>query len=329
MSFSAEAKNELIRIPIEKECCSLAELGALTQTSASLGLMGGGRFSVTYEVENTALARRIFSLLKFCLNASPTLHFLEHARLGGRRSSALRVEGEDAQHLLMLLGMMELDEEGSPYLRRRMPRIAMTKQCCRRAFLRGAFLGAGSITNPEKNYHFEVVAGDEYFCQMIERTLEKCGIEAKHHMRKNRLVVYLKGAQQIVDLLALMGAPSAVMEMENIRITKQIRGEANRANNCDEHNGERLLNASMEQIQAITMLKVEHRMEQLPSALQEVARLRLENTEMSLAELGQLLHPPVGKSGVNHRMRRLLDAAAQLERELKEKAQMERETVMD
>lgn len=319
MSFSSTAKDELIRTPMEKDCCTLAELSALTQTSGSLGFAGGGRFTVTYEVENTALARRIFSLLKRLLNAAPQLHFVEHARLGGRRSSVLRVEGEDARRLLISLGMLEEDAEGGVSLRRTAPRVQLTRQCCRRAFLRGAFLGAGSITNPDKSYHFELVAGDEPFCLNIERNLEKCGLPAHHHVRKGQNVVYLKGAQQIADVLALMGASGAVMELENIRITKQIRGEANRANNCDEHNGERLLNASMEQIRAITMLMVEHRMEKLPRGLQEIARLRLENTEMSLTELGQLMEPPVGKSGVNHRMRRLMEAAAELEAELQQK----------
>ena len=319
MSFSSNAKDELLHIPLEKECCMLSELSALTQTSGSLGFHGGGRFSVTYQVENAALARRIFTILKRSLQLSPQLHFVEHTRLGGRTTCVLTVDGQDARRLLMALGMMEADESGAVTLRRTSPRIQITRQCCRKAFLRGAFLGAGSMTNPDKSYHFEWVAGDASLCQNIERNLEKCGLPAHHHVRKGQTVVYLKGAQQIADALALMGAPSAVMSLENIRITKQIRGEANRANNCDEHNGERLINASMEQIRAITMLKVEHRLETLSESLQEIAQLRLENTEMSLTELGMLMTPPVGKSGVNHRMRRLMEAAAELEDELQKK----------
>ena len=258
-------------------------------------------------------------LLKRSMNLSPQLHFIEHARLGGRTSCVLTVEGQDAQRLLTNLNMIEQDEDGHISLRRTTPRIQITRQCCRKSFLRGAFLGAGSMTSPDKSYHLEFVAGDESLCQNIERNMEKCGLPAHHHVRKGQLVVYLKGAQQIADVLALMGAAQAVMNLENIRITKQIRGEANRANNCDEHNGERLINASMEQIRAITMLKVEHRLDQLPKSLQEIAQLRLEHTEMSLTELGQLMDPPVGKSGINHRMRRLMEAAAQLEEELKQK----------
>lgn len=325
MSFSSTAKEELIRSPLEKDCCMLSELSALTQTSGSLGFAGGGRFSVTYEVENTALARRIFTILKRSLNVSPQLHFIEHARLGGRRSSVLKVEGEDAQRLLIALGMMERDETGAVSLRRTTPRVQITRQCCRRAFLRGAFLGAGSMTNPDKSYHFEWVAGDENFCQSIERMLEKCGLPAHHHVRKGQLVVYLKGAQQIADTLALMGASSAVMELENVRITKQILRDTNRATNCDWHNGERRLNASMEQVHAITMLRVEHRMESLPPALQEVAQLRLEHPDLSLTDLGALMDPPVGKSGINHRMRRLMEAAAALEAELAGQEKREQE----
>lgn len=317
MSFSSNAKDELIRLPLEKECCMLAELSALTQTSGSLGFMGGGRFSVTYEVESAALARRIFTILKRSLALSPQLHFVEHARLGGRTSCVLKVEGADAQRLLIAMNMLEADEEGQVSLRRTSPKVPITRQCCRKAFLRGAFLGAGSITSPEKSYHLEWVAGDEPLCQGVERMLEKMGLPAHHHTRKGQLVVYLKGAQQIADVLAMMGASSAVMSLENVRITKQIRAEANRANNCDEHNGERLISASIEQIRAITMLHVTKKFDTLPKALREIGQLRLENTEMSLTELGQLMDPPVGKSGVNHRMRRLMEIAAQVEAEEK------------
>ena len=124
--------------------------------------------------------------------------------------------------------------------------------------------------------------------------------------------MYLKGAQQIADMLALMGASQAVLEMENIRITKQMRAGANRASNCDEHNSERMLNAADEQIEAIKLISIQRGLFTLPPGLQEIARLRLEPTSLSLNELGQLMDPPVGKSGVNHRMRRLMDIAKEI-----------------
>lgn len=315
MSFSSTAKDELIRLPLGKSCCVLSELSALTQTSGSLALRGLGRVQVTYRVENAALARRIFLLLR-TLNITAKLHFVQHTRLGGRRTCVLTLGDQDSQTLLIALHMMEQDEEGNISLRRTVPRHPMTRQCCRRAFLRGAFLGCGSMNNPEKSYHFEWVAEDQSLRQTLAKLLDKCGLPLHEHIRKGQNVIYLKGAQQIADMLALMGASQAVLEMENIRIKKQMRGEANRAANCDEHNSERMLNAADEQIEAIKLISIQRGLFTLPPGLQEMARLRLEHTSSSLAELGQMMTPPVGKSGVNHRMRRLMEVAKEIRAEL-------------
>ncbi|MBQ7844831.1 MAG: DNA-binding protein WhiA [Clostridia bacterium] len=312
MSFSSTAKDELIRLPLGKSCCILSELSALTQTSGSLALRGLGRVQVTYRVENAALARRIFLLLRTQLNITARLHFVQHARLGGRRSCVLTLGDQDSQTLLIALHMMERDEEGNISLKRTAPRHPMTRQCCRRAFLRGAFLGCGSMTNPEKSYHFEWVAEDQSLRQTLAKLLDKSGLPVHEHVRKGQNVMYLKGAQQIADMLALMGASQAVLEMENIRITKQMRAGANRASNCDEHNSEKMLNAADEQIEAIKLISIQRGLFTLPPGLQEIARLRLEHTSLSLNELGQLMDPPVGKSGVNHRMRRLMDIAKEI-----------------
>ena len=309
MSFSSTAKEELIRQPIGKMCCVLSELSALTQTSGSLALRGLGRVQVTYRVENAALARRIFLLLRTQLGITAKLHFVQHARLGGRRTCVLTLGDQDSQTLLIALHMMERDEDGHISLKRTAPRHPMTRQCCRRAFLRGAFLGCGSVTNPDRSYHFEWVAEDQSLRQTLARLLEKSGLPVHEHVRKGQNVMYLKGAQQIADVLALMGANQAVLEMENIRIKKQMRAGANRASNCDEHNSERMLNAADQQIEAIKLISIQRGLFTLPPALQEMARLRLEHTSLSLVELGQLMDPPVGKSGVNHRMRRLMDIA--------------------
>lgn len=316
MSFSSMAKEELIRLPMGKSCCMLSELSALTQTSGSLALRGAGRVQVTYRVESAALARRIFLLLRQQLNVTAKLHFVQHTRLGGCKTCVLTLGDQDSQALLMALHMMEQDEEGRITLRRTTPRHPMTRQCCRRAFLRGAFLGCGSVTNPDRSYHFEWVAEDQSLRQTLARLLEKCDLPVHEHMRKGQHVMYLKGAQQIADMLALMGATQAVLEMENIRIKKQMRAGANRASNCDEHNSEKMLNAAEKQIEAIKLISIQRGLFTLPPALQQMARLRLEHTDMSLTELGQLMNPPVGKSGVNHRLRRLMEIAGEIEKEL-------------
>jgi hypothetical protein len=185
----------------------------------------------------------------------------------------------------------------------------MTRQCCRRAFLRGAWLGAGTVSNPEKGYHFEWKAEDEQLTRTLEKLMEKSELPFHSYDRKGTQVVYLKGAQDIADALALMGAGRSVLEMENIRIRKQLRAQATRAANCDEHNGERMLDAAQKQAEAIRKIALKEGLFTLPRKLEELARLRIENPDLSLKELGEMTDPPIGKSGVNHRMRQLMAIA--------------------
>ena len=312
MSFSTTAKEELIRLPFGKSCCLLAELSALTATSASLGLQGWQRFSVTYEVENHALARRLFRLLKNGMGFTPSLQFVQHARFGGRRTCVLTVPETEAPRLLTLLGMAE-ETDGAFSLKRRNPSVRLSRQCCRRAYLRGCFLGAGAMANPDRAYHLEWVCGDGEQAKQVSRCLKAEGLHPSAYDRRGSRVLYLNHAQDVADALALLGASAAVMKMENIRATRQLRGQATRAANCDEHNSERMLTAAQTQKEAILRLSIEPGLHALPPALEELARLRLEHDELSLAELGQLMTPPVGKSGVNHRMRRLMEMAEKAE----------------
>lgn len=314
MSFSGETKEELIRQPMDKPCCMLSELSALTQTTGSLGFQGAGRFSVTYKVESAALARRIYTMLRRALDASPQLHFVQHTRLGGRTVSVLTLDGGDAARLLIAMNMMREEPDGTLSLIRTVPKLDITRQCCRRAFLRGAFLGAGSITNPEKGYHMEIVAEDESLSRLIERFMEKSGVAGKHTTRRGKSVVYLKSAQGVADMLALMGAPSKLMELENIRITSQVRGNINRASNCDDHNDELIAASSDGQMRDITLIAIHRGLASLPEGLRAVAQARLDNSELSMQALGQLLDPPLSKSGINHRMQKLSAIAREIER---------------
>lgn len=312
MSFSSTVKEELVRLPLGKSCCMLHEIGALTQTSGSLALRGGGKVRVTYRVENAALARRIFLLIRTRLGITPALHFVQHARLGGRRSCILTLDDEAAQKLLLALHMME-EENGVLSLKRTVPRHAMTRQCCRRAFIRGAFLGAGSITSPEKGYHFEIIAADAGLKKTLLKLLEKAELPGRSVPRKNTEIVYLKDSQHIADVLALMGAHQGLMAFENTRVRKNVRNQVNRVMNCDQSNMEKQLDASQRQVEAIKALAIAKGLDSLPPSLKEIAYLRLEKPEANLKQLGDLLDPPIGKSGVNHRLRRLMALAQELE----------------
>ena len=311
MSYASTVKEELLRLPLGKRCCMLAELAALTETSGSLSL-GGGGIGLTWRVESAALARRLFSLLKERVAASPTVEYVKHSRLGGQRSSILSVQGEEARRLLAALDMMAQEPDGTWSLSRTSPHLGITRQCCQRAFLRAAWLGCGTMSAPEKGYHLEWAAGDESLAQTLMRQLERAGLDAAVYQRQGKQVVYLKDGQKVSDALALMGASGAMLQLENQRIQRQLRADANRARNCDEHNGERMLNAAQKQLEAIHLISIQRGLSSLPPELEGLARLRLDHAEMSLTELGQMLDPPLGKSGVNHRMRRILDIAERL-----------------
>ncbi|MGN0794787.1 MAG: DNA-binding protein WhiA [Aristaeellaceae bacterium] len=315
MSFSANVKDELCRLPLGKSCCMLSELTALYRTSGSLSFHGMGRVQVQYRVENAALARRIFRLLRARMSITPRLHYVQHARLGGQRTCVLTIGDEDSQRLMLALHMIEQDEEGNVRYRRTTVRHPMTRQCCRKAYLRAAFLGAGTMTSPDKEYHFEISTSDQNLVKELSRLLDKSGLPVNTYTRKGATVVYLKSAQQISDALAMMGANSSVFALEDVRIRKQARGAANRAINCDGHNLEKIVAAADAQVQGIRHYVIERGLRSLPAALQEIAQKRLDNTDLSLVELGQLFEPPLSKSAVNHRMRRLMEIVKALEEE--------------
>ncbi len=316
MSFSSNVKDELCRLPLGKNCCMLSELTALYRTSGSLSFHGLGRVQVQYRTENAALARRIFRLLRARLGITPRLHYVQHARLGGQRTCVLTVGDADSQKLMLALNMTEQDEEGNIRYRRTTVRHPLTRQCCRKAYLRAAFLGAGTMSNPEKAYHFEITADDPSLVRELSRLMDKCDLPVNTYERKGSTVVYLKSAQQISDVMALMGASNSVFAMEDVRIRKQARGAANRAINCDEHNFQRMLDAADSQVEGIRRYVIAEGMRSLPPALQEIAQKRLDNADLSLVELGQQFEPPLSKSAVNHRMRRLMEIVRQHEEQM-------------
>ena len=303
MSFSSQVKGELFKSFPEKACCMLSELSALTQTCASLRLSGKGRVRVVYETENSDLAKRIFLLLKRRMEIVPSLEFNRHKRLGGRRLSILSVSEAESRRLLIALRMLE-ESEGGPVFRG-VPRTAMTRRCCRGAYVRAAFLGSGAITDPEREYHLEFTSTGSR-TETLTKILEKSGIPPLVTTRREAKVVYLRKGDDVVNCLALMGAHRSLMQMENTRIARDARNQANRGTNCDTANLKRQLSAGEKQARAIVNYSLAHSLGGLPKELQEIGRLRMLHPEASLTDLGQMLAVPLGKSGVNHRLRRLM-----------------------
>lgn len=306
MSFSSQAKDEIARLTPLHPGCALAELVAVMSISGTVRLQGKGRIGAHVESEHAPTARRLLAMLREQFGVQPELRAARYERLGGRNSYRLSLSGDEAVQVLTNCGILRADTQGRYYLRPTIPKGALGKKCCRRAYLRGAFLAGGSISNPEKEYHLEFVVSDARVAGILCGVLDKFSLHAKMVSRKETIVVYLKEAEHIVTLLNLIGAHSALLELENVRIHKELRNNVNRVVNCDSANLSKTIDAAARQVEAIECIRSQVGLERLPLPLREMAEVRIEHREASLQELGELLDPPVGKSGVNHRLRRLI-----------------------
>ena len=306
MSYSSETKEELCRLEPDSVCCLLAELSGIVSAAGSVIYRGGGEKRLSIETENSSVARRVFRLLRDVFDVQPELVTVRRARLGGRSAHRIEIGGDEASFVLEGCGIQMM-------LRRSVPREVTVRKCCRMAFLRGVFLASGSVTDPEKEYHLEFVLGDEAFAAALAKLIARFDLDAHMTTRRQMSLVYLKGQSEITDMLSIFGAQSARFAMEDVFIRKELRNNANRAVNCDSANMERAIAAAARQAEAIERLIRTVGESSLPPALLETAKLRMQYPEVSLEELGRLLDPPVGKSGVNHRLRRLERMAAELE----------------
>ncbi len=197
----------------------------------------------------------------------------------------------------------EITSDGEFYF---IPQEMAEKECCKKALIRGAFLGGGTIIDPQKNYNLELVAPDEELAQEMRKLLRDAGFGFSLARRKAKYVLYMKNSESISDFLSYIGAFKAQMELLNIKIEKELRNEFNRAANSEIANLEKTIHAAVEQIKVIEKIDQTMGIEKLPEDLREVARLRLSHKDLSLSELGALLDPPLTKSGVNHRLKKLM-----------------------
>ena len=310
MSYSSDTKDELCRLEPDSVCCLLAELSGIISVAGSVILRGGGDKRLSIETENTAVARRTFRLLQDVFDVQPQLVTLKRARLGGRSAHRIEINGDEASFVLEGCGISVMQRRG-------VPRELTVRKCCRMSFLRGVFLASGSVTDPEKEYHLEFVLGDEAFALAVQKLIARFELDAHMTERRQMTLVYLKGQSEITDMLSILGAQSARFAMEDAFIRKELRNNANRAVNCDSANVQRSVTAASRQTQAIERLIAAIGESSLPPALLQTAKLRLKYPEVSLEELGSLCDPPVGKSGVNHRLRRLEKMAQELDAQTK------------
>ncbi len=313
MSFSSETKNELAHVEPEKKCCQLAEIAGFVRASGSIRLLGNEKFMAVLTMDNPAVARHYKKLLKGYFGVDPELTIGAAAALKKGHTYSLEI-GPDlrSDSILRETGILMV-REGKNYISDGIYDGVIRTKCCRKSYLRGMFLGAGSVNDPEKSYHLEFVCNTEKLAEDLRKLIGTfTDLEGRISGRKDKSIVYMKNSQYISDTLALMGAHSKVLALEDVKIRKEIRGEAVRITNCDNANTDRTLDASMKQIRAIRRIDEQAGLGSLPEKLRELAVLRINNPEASLTQLGDMMSPPLKKSGVNNRMKRILDFAARL-----------------
>lgn len=311
MSFSSDVRNELARIIPEKECCRKAELAALLAISGDLVVGEDGRRILKVQADNAATARKIITLLKENYQIPSTVKALEQKRFKRKRIYEVNVllDGEDEVLNKELEEILLLREkETTPVLNRSL----LGRTCCKRAYLRGIFLSRGSINRPEGEYHLELVLNDSRMALAVQKMLDKFVLEPGLVERKNYLVVYLKESEKIVDFLRVVEASRALLNFENVRIIKSVRNNVNRQVNCETANLSKTIDASLRQIELIRRLLEEQGLEILPGNLRDLAEMRMSYTDASLKELGALLDPPLSKSGVAYRMRKLEETVKEI-----------------
>ncbi len=311
MSFSSDTKHEIMQQPYERIEAAGAELAGALSVAGNLTYRGGSAgYGISIDTESAAVARYFFMLIKRWFGVSSEIRAAKRAQLGGKSSYTLQFPEDSTQRILEACDM--LDASRTFGLRDGIAPSILADDERRRAFLAGAFLCGGTVSNPEKAYHVEIMAQSKQLAADFQTLLAYYDIDAKIVARKEQWGVYLKDSEQISTLLTLLGAYQGMMALENVKIMKQMRNSVNRVVNFETANVGKTVDAASRQIEAIEYIRACGEFERLPKTLREIAECRLENQDATLEELGQMVSPPVGKSGVNNRLRRLEQLAQKL-----------------
>ncbi len=304
MSFSTLVKDELCRIELNDECCKKSEIFGVV-LSGNLFLHEKDSRNIKVITENAAFARRLYTAVRKVYGMSPEVSIRRSSKLKKHISYSIIFAS------MQMINKILYDFEISAFNEDDLFPINTTlkKVCCKKSFLRAVFLSGGSVSDPEKTYHLEIATRNKKCTEIIKEILKDYGINVKIIIRKGNYVAYIKEGENIVDFLNIIGAHGALMEFENVRILKDMRNSVNRIVNCETANLEKTVNASVRQAENIKLIESTMGIKNLPENLIDIANLRLEYSELSLKELGEMLTPKLGKSGVNHRLRKLDEIA--------------------
>lgn len=306
MSFAAQTKKELTMIEAA-DCCSKAELSALIRMNGTVQV-SSGRVVLDVSTENAAIARRIYTLLKKMFDVHLELLVRKKMRLKKNNIYIVRVPVQ----VEAILRELQIVSEGFQFTAGIDKRL-IRNNCCKRAYLRGAFLAGGSVNNPEgSSYHLEISSMYVEHCHALSELTNVFHLNSRCIERKKGYVLYLKEGEKIIDFLSVIGAHQALLKFEDVRIMRDMRNSVNRIVNCETANLNKTISAAVRQIENIKLLQKEIGLENLPDKLREVAEVRLKHPDMNLKEVGELLSEKVSKSGVNHRLRKIDEMAEKI-----------------
>lgn len=289
MSFSLNVKKEIYNI-INNRHCAIAELSAIVDFCADISY---NPLFISISSENKLLLDKFQNIIKFI--------FGENVNILTDRGKTYKIFIEDKELIHKIFNIINKNL----YEEELFSSLIVNKICCKRAYIRGAFLSIGYICSPEKNYHLEFICNTYKQAQNLQNLINFFEIDAKIIEKKENFIVYIKEAEQIVELLNIIEAHKALLELENIRIFKEVRNNVNRIVNCETANLNKIVSAGIKQKENIEFIKNTVGLDYLPKQLKEIAILRMENPDISLQELSQMTSPCISKSGVNHRLKKI------------------------
>lgn len=312
MSFSSDVKDELSRKVSSARHCQIAELAAIMGACGRIMISASDTYMIRISTENIQVARKCYLLLKdtFEINGEIVIKGSDRPAKTNLYSVIVR-RNKDAVKLLHAMKLIN-DNNEMIYDFPLVNPLIIQQVCCKRAFIRGIFLASGSISDPNKFYHFEIVCNSEAKAEQLKDLINSFELGAKLVKRKKNFVIYIKEGAQIVELLNIMEAHVSLMNLENIRIVKGVKNNVNRQVNCETANLNKVVSASVKQIEDINYINETVGLSSLNSGLEELARVRLEHPDSPLKELGQFLAQPLGKSGVNHRLKKISEIADEI-----------------
>ena len=308
MSFSSDLKEELCRVINHDECCMMAELTGFLITNCNI-VKENNEFTLRMSTENSSAIRRVYTYFKKIYDVTPISN-IEKEKTFKDSLFQLRIVDKDALEDIFKNSYINIDVRLQIVIDKK--EDIKAKECCVRSFLRGVFVGAGSITNPNNRYHLEIVANSIENANFINELITEAGLSSKVIKRKRDYVIYLKGAEDISEFLTIIGSNKGKLAFEETRVIKDMRNRINRLNNFEYANFDKTVDAGLGQIEDIEVIKRNRKFSKLPEGLKQLAKLRLSYKEATLEELGNMLEPKLSRAGVSHRFKKIKEIANEL-----------------